>query len=65
VDPFNKRDSVVHQESHRRSGALLSKNQKNVLRMAGYDPAQLPYAYAKILVGKTLDKWYPNRNKNS
>jgi superfamily II DNA or RNA helicase len=65
VDPFNKRDSVVRQESHGRSGALLSEKQKNVLRKAGYDPAQLPYAYAKILVGKTLDKWYPNRNKNS
>ena len=64
VDAFDRRDSGARRPVSGKSGTLLSDKQKNVLRKAGYDPTQLPYGYAKILVGRILDKWFPNRNAN-
>lgn len=64
VNPFDKHDNMPKPSINGgRTGHLLSEKQKNVLRKAGYDPAQLEYGYAKILVGKILDKWFPNRDK--
>jgi superfamily II DNA or RNA helicase len=63
VNPFDTHDRVRTPVPVERGGRLLSEKQKSVLRKAGYDPARFTYRQAQAVIGKIIDKWFPNRQK--
>lgn len=69
VNPFDKwahqerPDSTKMWAGKEPSALSLSEPQQRVLRRAGYDPAKMPRGYGRVMVGRILDSWYPNRLK--
>jgi superfamily II DNA or RNA helicase len=46
-----------------RDGRQFSEKQVRILRREGYDPSRFKYRQGQAIIGKLLDKWFPNRSK--